>query len=356
MIVRVRYPVFLCAYHAATLNGATHLSHIMQLGELGGELVQLDTHGRSAQCDCLRKIGGGRHVPAFLAVISRWRENVSWVHKLPVPALVYEHGNLNAIHTTSINMGSEASAYLQYIVDHRDCLPRWSLFLHGHGRTGRPGTGWPNRHHWKDPAHWAACLDVVRIDLGFLALGHTPHRDYWHGMSEVAKAALNITRDADPTFRGIPPQDREYGISPFAYISQLEGKHMCSCATLEQAMGGEAPCRTAWGWPAGAEFWVREDRILRRSLSFWQQALNASLGGRTIPRHGMANSMSTTASYCFESIWHALMGEPLYNYTPPWAHMERVPRVSFEQRWAEASFGAARPRGESASRVSCERV
>lgn len=36
------------------------------------------------------------------------------------------------VHHQPLNKGNEASAYMQYIVDHYDALPDYTLFVHGH--------------------------------------------------------------------------------------------------------------------------------------------------------------------------------------------------------------------------------
>ena len=80
----------------------------------------------------------------------------------PPPSLSYTHTHARA---HCVAAGSEASSYLQYVVDHYDCLPRWTLFLHGHGRTpvlGGEGPG-SRRHHPTDPARTSALLDLDAI-------------------------------------------------------------------------------------------------------------------------------------------------------------------------------------------------
>lgn len=58
--------------------------------------------------------------------------------------------------------------------------------------------------------------------------------------------------------------------------------------------------------------------------------------GREIPRFGHRGSVANAAGYCFESIWHHILGEPLYGYTPPFRVLDDLPRVAFHERCAEA--------------------
>lgn len=90
---------------------------------------------RNSNTDFCRIIGSPP--PPYIAVISRWDENVSWVSRLPIPTLVYEHAKPNARYSVPVNKGSETSAYIKFIIDHYDCLPRWCLFLHGDSKIFR---------------------------------------------------------------------------------------------------------------------------------------------------------------------------------------------------------------------------
>ena len=44
---------------------------------------------------------------------------------------MYQAADLNALHTTAVNKGNEATIYLQYIIDHYDELPQQVIFSHG---------------------------------------------------------------------------------------------------------------------------------------------------------------------------------------------------------------------------------
>jgi hypothetical protein len=88
----------------------------------------------------------------------------------------------------------------------------------------------------------------------------------------------------------------------------------------------------AWSWPVGGEFWASAARIRARPRSFWRTALRRSLEGRPYRRFKNPRSAVTGPAYCFESLWHYLLGEPLREYVPPWDLLEQYPRVAYEER------------------------
>ena len=49
----------------------------------------------------------------------------------PAIFVVYEKANPHSRYNVPVNRGAEASAYLKYVLDHYDGLPRWSFFVHG---------------------------------------------------------------------------------------------------------------------------------------------------------------------------------------------------------------------------------
>eukprot|EP00613_Pedinella_sp_CCMP2098_P076167 CAMPEP_0171942474 /NCGR_PEP_ID=MMETSP0993-20121228/38704_1 /TAXON_ID=483369 /ORGANISM="non described non described, Strain CCMP2098" /LENGTH=355 /DNA_ID=CAMNT_0012584911 /DNA_START=35 /DNA_END=1098 /DNA_ORIENTATION=+ len=133
----------------------------------------------------------GSPPPPYLAVISRWDEDVVWARDLPIPALIYEHDQelTEALYRVPVNKGSESSAYIQFVLDHYDCLPQWVLFLHAHGRTNSQGVSHAaTRHHPSNPALFAAALDVNAIGRPFLAIGHFSEAD-WQKKSSLHPAA-----------------------------------------------------------------------------------------------------------------------------------------------------------------------
>mmetsp|Transcript_71125 Transcript_71125/g.143170 ORF Transcript_71125/g.143170 Transcript_71125/m.143170 type:complete len:134 (+) Transcript_71125:1066-1467(+) len=93
----------------------------------------------------------------------------------------------------------------------------------------------------------------------------------------------------------------------------------------------------------GAEFWAKNVRITARPLGFWQHAMDVAVSGKNFKRFGHAHSgvpapsLANEAGYCFESVWHALLGERLYNFRPAFQLIEDLPRVDFSVRCRESA-------------------
>ena len=268
---------------------------------------------------------------------------------LPIPYLVYEHAKSEAAYNVPINRGSEASAFVQYILDHYACLPRWTLFLHAHGSTEHHGFN----HRPTDVAHSAALIDVDAMARqgghGFVAIGH--HRA--------------------PTLR-VDQATAHAGSHRMTVVSR---KSQCSCADYRAVVGeswlspsehaGAVGCsgilsrRTSpWAFPAGAEFWASAARIHDRSLASWRSAMDASV---SVPfpfspwvsaephKRFAGTSEVTPIAYCFESLWHHLLGEPLTNYSRIYDTLEQHPHVAFEQRARDSGAGGGGPRRREVS-------
>jgi len=187
----------------------------------------------------------GSPPPPYVAVVARWDENVSWTSTLPIPTLVYEHAKPAAMYSVRENKGSETSSYLQYILDHYDCLPTWTLFLHGHGRTASFGTHHgATRHHPTDPAAVASLLDVKLIGKGFLGLGHLSEADWKHPgyLHEHARRFSDRPQQRQ--------QQQQHGHHA-AFEPVEKGKIGCtSCRILKQLLPN-ADCKRPWGWNMG---------------------------------------------------------------------------------------------------------
>ena len=267
----------------------------------------------NAKCKRLASTGGGV-VPWLLAVVSRRDEDTQWAQELPIPSLVYEHAKWGASHSVASKTGDEAAAYLQYIVDHYHCLPAWTLFLtpgqrsfHGRGRR------W---YHALEPAASSALVDVDRVDRGFLAVGHT-----------MAQGGAKQRRSAGAS----PSRERHV----LGFVPSEAGQRRCECSTLRRIFGNSSSpdCQQAWGFPEGATFWSSKRRVRMRPLSFWRNALKVAVS-------------AGDARVCFESLWHFLLGEPLFHYRPPYDAFEQLPlvdaearRASIRQRMAQAKAG-----------------
>jgi hypothetical protein len=69
-----------------------------------------------------------------VVVIAHYNEDLSWVSMIKYDHVVYSKTLTEGanVHHQATNKGNEASAYMQYIVDHYDELPEYILFVHGH--------------------------------------------------------------------------------------------------------------------------------------------------------------------------------------------------------------------------------
>ena len=89
-------------------------------------------------------------------VVATYDEDLSWVRQQPYPAVVYEKRDPDAsgLHGVPRNTANEASAFLKFIVDYYDALPRAMVFLHGHRYA----------YHMEDVLGLLADLDVASFD------------------------------------------------------------------------------------------------------------------------------------------------------------------------------------------------
>ena len=101
------------------------LSHSPQQG---GSRLKTNSH--------LQRLGGGTPNPLErMLIVAHYRENLSWLqHVSYLPSIIYQADNASASHKVVRNMG-ETAAYLQYIVDHYDVLPKQMAFVHAHRKA-----------------------------------------------------------------------------------------------------------------------------------------------------------------------------------------------------------------------------
>lgn len=68
-----------------------------------------------------------------LVVSCEYKEDVSWLDKLPYPHVIYSKTHADDTRRyLPRNVGAEAEAYLQFIIDRYDDLPNTMVFVHGH--------------------------------------------------------------------------------------------------------------------------------------------------------------------------------------------------------------------------------
>jgi hypothetical protein len=288
-----------------------------------------------------------------------------------LPVLVYEHAKPGALHSVPLNKGSEASAYLQFIVDHYSCLPSWTLFLHGHGQTPPPTTGaaksGPNgtvdallgaagsggasvqwqgskRHHPTDPARVAALLDVGAIGRGFLPLGHfaAPEARRMHGAAQAFSARAARARPTEHRAAFVPPEEGKSGGCSCEVLQALLPELRLSCGGGGGG-GPQGPAVQPRGWAVGAEFWVSASRVSARPLEYWEEALRLSMHGRDLPRFGSPGKVASRAGYCLESLWAPVFGDDPFGFEMPFKTIEELPRVPFARRCEEAKGALSIP-------------
>lgn len=292
-------------------------------------------------CAHLIALSRGRHPPNKVVIVSRWQEDVNWTRTLPIPVIVYEHGDKSAMHSVEVNLGSEASAYLQYIIDHYECLPAWTLFLHGHGRTGPEAVG--GRHHPTNASEVVALMDVDRIDRGFVAVSHiAANANGTYALSPAAQAFASVSLPAHKrhAMAFVPFEDLRSGWCTCELLVALLDREAFRqaaphCVKTAEGVRQQQPsmcaggrCKPAWSWPSAAEFWASARRIRARPRRFWELAMRHALTGRPRVRWDNPASKVTPVAYCFESLWHYLMGEPLVHYHPLYPFIEDYPRIT----------------------------
>jgi hypothetical protein len=172
-----------------------------------------------------------------------------------MPVLVYEHAKPDAVYSVPENKGSETSSYLQYILDHYDCLPTWTLFLHGHGRTASSGVRHgATRHHPTDPSEVASLVDVKLIGKGFLALGHMSEEDWAHpGYLDGAArrfSSSSSVKGGGGGGGGGAGEGKQRHHHHAAWEPTEKGKKGCQCRTLKKLFP-KADCSRPWGWNMG---------------------------------------------------------------------------------------------------------
>lgn len=75
--------------------------------------------------------------------------------------------------------------------------------------------------------------------------------------------------------------------------------------------------------------------------------MSFALRGQPVPRFDNRHSQVTSTAYCFETLWHHLLGEPLRHYSPLYASLEEYPLVA--ERVAPEPRIAARARERAGS-------
>lgn len=219
----------------------------------------------------------GGQTPGLRLVVARYREDLSWLRELGLPAQVYNKGpELDpaalppgvAVQALP-NTGREAHTYLTHIVRHYDALPEWTAFLQGNPFA-----------HLAPPEEPAVTPEALRARLLQLIAAGRP----FAGLAWFRLRCDGLGRPhdlADPAKEG-----RWLGW----------GKDIPVAAVFEKLFGQGAPREFIARAPTG-NMLVRRDRILARPLDFYRRALDLVLADP---------DDAENTGHAFERLWQAV--------------------------------------------------
>ncbi len=215
--------------------------------------------------------------PELRLVVARYREDLSWLRGVGLPATVYNKGpqldphalpHSAAVHPLP-NLGREAHTYLTHIIAEYDALPEWTAFLQGDPFA-----------HLLPPEEPRMTPPALRAKLLALAEGGAP----FAGLAWFRLRCDGLGRPhdlADPAKEG-----RWKGW----------GKDIPVAHTFEALFDAPAPREFIARAPTG-NMLVRRKRILARPLTFYRRALNLVLAD--------ADDAGNTG-HAFERLWQAV--------------------------------------------------
>lgn len=192
-------------------------------------------------------------------VVARYREDLSWLRRVPRSARVhvYDKGGDYSGALKLPNTGREAHTYLHHIVTRYDELADLTVCV-----QGRPFDHAPDLH--KRLRAWADGADRV---TDFRWLGFLVDED------DATGSRLFQTWSKNPA--KIPLDMRGFWREVF----------------------GEKPCPAAFVFFGGGNFAVARETALRRPRSFYENALRVA-------------DCFPDAAHCFERCWNAVFGVP----------------------------------------------
>lgn len=224
---------------------------------------------------------GGPELPGLELVVARYREDLSWLRELGLPAQVYNKGpepcleRAPAAQTQNVrvaplpNIGREAHTYLTHIVARYADLPECTVFLQGNPFA-----------HLAPPQEPPVTPAALRTRLLELAAARKP----FAGLAWFRLRCDGLGRPhdlADPAKEG-----RWLGW----------GKDIPVAATFEKLFGQSAPKEFIARAPTG-NMLVRRERILARPLAFYRRALDLVLAD---PQD------AENTGHAFERLWQAI--------------------------------------------------
>lgn len=219
----------------------------------------------------------GAELPSLELVVARYREDLSWLRELGLPAQVYDKGPEPpagplppGVRATPLpNIGREAHTYLTHIVERYADLPECTVFLQGNPFA-----------HLAPPEEAPVTPAALRARLLELAAARKP----FAGLAWFRLRCDGLGRPhdlADPAKKG-----RWLGW----------GKDIPVAATFEKLFGAPAPKEFIARAPTG-NMLVRRERILARPLAFYRRALDLVLAD---PQD------AENTGHAFERLWQAI--------------------------------------------------
>lgn len=212
-----------------------------------------------------------------------YNEDLRWLEHSHVPVVVctnnqhYKHASSSVVFLDERcrapqNYGREASAYLRFIVEYYDCLPKHIAFIHGHE------DGW----HQKFPG---SLLDAIKRAR----------------YTEFPHVSLNLQFSSDTLLSS--------GNHYWDVVGKVWPRH------FQSIVGVEVP-KHIHRLDCGAQFIVARDRIWHYPKSVWELWLQLSQDPDVASTAGIDPRSFDLMAWVFEYTWHIIFGlSPEYTQT-----------------------------------------
>jgi|SRR3989338_776252 len=193
-------------------------------------------------------------------VVARYRENISWLRKTQLPAIVYDK------HLTLPNVGREATTYLYHIIKNYDNLADITMFVQG------------------EPfIHAPQFLELINSDFNKVTSLCQEAGSIYHGKNfktdALEKVGDCLVRYSERKFK----DDEDYGNLPL----EDAWRYLFESAPPKGEAGIKFIC--------GAQMAVPKEFIRLRSLNFWYRCIDWCENSSILNR--------SWSSYVFESLW-----------------------------------------------------
>ena len=213
-----------------------------------------------------------REMGDFHVVSSHWDEDVSWLHDLDMSVSVCDKkGNPRYAGTgdcdVPANKGRECSAYVQWIVNHYDNLPKRVAFVHGHQSA------------WHQQNKLPEMLRLAREKL--------PEGSGYTSLNDMT---LCLWRRCPRRFNLMCDSEKRHNVMPFwdeHIVPYLQDQWPTECCS-------------AWG-DCCAQFVVDREDILRLPKASYEAIL----------RDLLAQKNDVEMCFGLETVWHAIFGQKI---------------------------------------------